>query len=378
MHITNFSDLIALLAVLPLDVSDRWTRQLGQFDLARILGAPLAATTNPVIAGLYGPSGDRLTVFPHDLSIPVSPAKIVINYFDTVVGATAEGNAAIVGTNVNHRGAGALSLEWNKTAGGVLGGVSYAVGPFNLSQYSTHAQVDFFIYVPTPVGGNIVQAYVALGTDNANLSYWAILAADLTLDAWNHVHLNMADITAVLGVGATLSAITYCAIYVQTDVIGATVTGILVDQLVVKRAFEVNVTNSLPTLASDGLTPTNVLSAGSFSYIYDPVAGDWNRWLQGLTQGVPLVQELTPTSILHGQVTLGGAAQQFPAGACASVTIENPITNAVVAIGNSNAVTLLLGYRLQPGATISLDIDNLNRIWVIGTAPQIISYIGVN
>lgn len=89
-------------------------------------------------------------------------------------------------------------------------------------------------------------------------------------------------------------------------------------------------------------------------------------------------QEATPTGIVEGQVTLTGAAQQFPTDACKSITIENPNTNAVVVIGHDNAVTLLNGYRLQPGATVSLDIDNANRVWVIGTAPQIISYIGVN
>jgi len=89
--------------------------------------------------------------------------------------------------------------------------------------------------------------------------------------------------------------------------------------------------------------------------------------------GVP-----TPTAVLEGQVTLTGAAQQLPNDPCKSVTLENPITNAVVSLGHNNTVTLLNGYRLQPGATVSMDIDNVNKIWVIGTAAQIISYVGVN
>ena len=89
--------------------------------------------------------------------------------------------------------------------------------------------------------------------------------------------------------------------------------------------------------------------------------------------GVP-----TPTAVLEGQVTLTGAAQQLPNEPCLSVTIENPITNAVVCVGHDDAVTLLNGYRLQPGATVSMDIDNVNKIWVIGTATEIISYVGVN
>lgn len=91
-----------------------------------------------------------------------------------------------------------------------------------------------------------------------------------------------------------------------------------------------------------------------------------------------------PTAILHGQVTLIGAAQQFPAGACKSVTIESVAGNAIVGIGDDNTVTLLTGYilRAPPAgggqATVSFDIDNLNRIWIIGTVGQIITYIGVN
>jgi hypothetical protein len=88
--------------------------------------------------------------------------------------------------------------------------------------------------------------------------------------------------------------------------------------------------------------------------------------------------EASPTAVVEGQVTLTGAAQQLPADACKSVTLENPSTNAVVCVGHDNAVTLANGYRLQPGATWSLAIDNVNRIWVIGTAAQVISYGGVN
>ncbi|OYD16937.1 hypothetical protein CH330_01325 [candidate division WOR-3 bacterium JGI_Cruoil_03_51_56] len=93
---------------------------------------------------------------------------------------------------------------------------------------------------------------------------------------------------------------------------------------------------------------------------------------------VNVVEGGIPTEVLEGQVTLTGAAQQLPNETCKSVTLENPTTNAVVCMGHDNTVTLLNGYRLQPGATVSMDIDNVNKIWVIGTATEIISYVGVN
>ena len=91
-----------------------------------------------------------------------------------------------------------------------------------------------------------------------------------------------------------------------------------------------------------------------------------------------LASIVTPTAYIEGQVTLTGAAQQLPDEPCKSVTFESPSTNAVVCMGHDNTVTLLNGYRLQPGASHSVDIDNVNKIWVIGTLNEIISYGGVN
>ena len=53
--LVNFPPGVAALA----DVTDRWARQLGQVDLARVRGAALAAA-NPVIAGIYDAAGNRM------------------------------------------------------------------------------------------------------------------------------------------------------------------------------------------------------------------------------------------------------------------------------------------------------------------------------
>lgn len=93
-------------------------------------------------------------------------------------------------------------------------------------------------------------------------------------------------------------------------------------------------------------------------------------------------QEATPTAIVEGQVTMTGAAQQFPADACKSITIENDsdrsLGNAVVYIGHDNLVSAINGYALRPGCTKSFDIDNANRVWCIGTVNNVITYGGVN
>ncbi len=134
----------------------------------------------------------------------------------------------------------------------------------------------------------------------------------------------------------------------------------------------------LQIIPADTLAAANSLRIACFPHVYDPVAADWNRIREGSVVGSVLVDPASPTAYIEGQFTLDGAAQQLPDEPCKSVTLENPTGNAVVCIGHDNTVTLLNGYRLWPGATKSMDIDNVNRLWVIGTLGEIISYGGVN
>lgn len=56
----NPIDVTALIpGVVNVDVTDRWARQLGQIDLARVLGAALTPA-NPVISGIYDALGNRM------------------------------------------------------------------------------------------------------------------------------------------------------------------------------------------------------------------------------------------------------------------------------------------------------------------------------
>jgi hypothetical protein len=66
--ITNWQQLATAIAAaiggimpmpLPTDPSDRWARQLGQVDVARVLGAALTPA-NPVITGVYDALGNRM------------------------------------------------------------------------------------------------------------------------------------------------------------------------------------------------------------------------------------------------------------------------------------------------------------------------------
>ena len=86
----------------------------------------------------------------------------------------------------------------------------------------------------------------------------------------------------------------------------------------------------------------------------------------------------TPTTVLSGQFILVLAASPLVAVATPikSVTIENLSTNAVVWVGPAG-ITALTGYGLRPGATVSMDIDDLNKVYVIGTVGNTVTYLAV-
>ena len=95
----------------------------------------------------------------------------------------------------------------------------------------------------------------------------------------------------------------------------------------------------------------------------------------------PVVGIVPPSAVVDNPlVTIVLPRVPLTAGStpCKSVTIENPSTNAVVYVANQNVAVGGPGYRLWPGATVSLDIDDLNKVYVTGTAGNVVSYIAVN
>lgn len=84
-----------------------------------------------------------------------------------------------------------------------------------------------------------------------------------------------------------------------------------------------------------------------------------------------------PTTVYNGWVTVAATAQPLSTSTTIkSVTIENVSTNNVVYVGNSS-VTVANGYALRPGLSVSLDINDLNKVYVIGTAGNIVTYLAV-
>jgi hypothetical protein len=84
------------------------------------------------------------------------------------------------------------------------------------------------------------------------------------------------------------------------------------------------------------------------------------------------------TALLQGNVTLTGTAQQLPATACRTVTIQaEPGNTANVYIGKDNTVSGTVHmFTLAKGDKVTITCSNLNLLYVNGTANDGICYGG--
>jgi len=100
-----------------------------------------------------------------------------------------------------------------------------------------------------------------------------------------------------------------------------------------------------------------------------------------LIQILGLLGVRTGTVVFSGAaVTLAGAAVQLlPVSVpCMSVTVKALRANTgLVYVGGAN-VSNLIGFQLSPGETVSLDIDDLNKVYFdVAVNLEGVTYIGV-
>ena len=86
-------------------------------------------------------------------------------------------------------------------------------------------------------------------------------------------------------------------------------------------------------------------------------------------------------TLISFQLTISGSAQQLASNRVnTSVTLTAKSTNtASIEVGNSSAVSTSNSFILEKGQSITLPLanGNTNSIYVIGTANDILSVIGV-
>ncbi|WHH58475.1 hypothetical protein [Petroclostridium sp. X23] len=83
-------------------------------------------------------------------------------------------------------------------------------------------------------------------------------------------------------------------------------------------------------------------------------------------------------SLIQGNVTITGLAQQLASAACKNITVQAEPTNGnLVYIGMSNAVSSSVHMAtLGPGSSMTFTVSNANMLWVIGTSGDKICYGG--
>lgn len=79
-----------------------------------------------------------------------------------------------------------------------------------------------------------------------------------------------------------------------------------------------------------------------------------------------------------GQIPLTGAAQKLTGIASGvQARLKNPNPTNLIYVGYDNTVSSTTGWPLSPAQELPVDVINLSRLWVIGTAADRIAWCTV-
>ena len=89
-------------------------------------------------------------------------------------------------------------------------------------------------------------------------------------------------------------------------------------------------------------------------------------------------------NIKTGEFILNGLAQQLPDILCRQVTIKARSTNGNLMFVGTAGVTAAdgtldttTGFELNKSEEVTLEVQNMKQIWVIGTATQGLTYLAI-
>ena len=89
----------------------------------------------------------------------------------------------------------------------------------------------------------------------------------------------------------------------------------------------------------------------------------------------------TPTQVVPSNVSVStpGVRVQLPSVACKSVTVKAMAQNTGLVYVGDGSVTSGNGFQLSPGDSVSVDIDNVNRLWIdAAVANEGVTMLAVN
>jgi len=135
---------------------------------------------------------------------------------------------------------GSYSLEFDKVDGSdgeVFAGVSATLLPLNLSRFGLQDKIVGAFYVSGI--GDIVNAFVRLGTDGSHYCYWTELdSVPIVAGVWHVFSKTLAEMNvAVTGNGWNPAVTTYVAVGIEFDLEDDELADIRWDSLAIERAI---------------------------------------------------------------------------------------------------------------------------------------------
>lgn len=171
-----------------------------------------------------------------DNAVAISGAKYSLqSYFEATTGWTESAGADNLETDVEHRGSGTKSLEFDKIAGNATAMISRAVTSLDMDEYSTHAIGIMNVYISDLT--NVNYAFTRIGTDASHYCEWQF-SGDIMVAGWNQLQKNITIPTTQVGNGYNLSAVTYIAFGVVFDDAANTLADIRTCGWSIKRVLE--------------------------------------------------------------------------------------------------------------------------------------------
>ena len=180
-----------------------------------------------------------------------------------------------IAVDVDHRGPGTKSIEFDKIAGDTTAMISKTITTLDMSAYSTHSIGHMHTYISDLT--NVDYVFVRMGTDSSNYWQWNFDAGIMT-DGWNDLNTAINQPTSQIGNGMDISDATWIAFGVVFDAAANTLADIRTSGWAIKRVLETaqivnaDVQVSTPWVGikdQNSNTRMDVANGASYNYLYN-------------------------------------------------------------------------------------------------------------
>lgn len=322
----------------------------------------------------------NLTDADSDNSIGVSGAKKSLqDEFQAITDWVESAGADNLATNVDHRGQGTVSLEFDKIAGDTTAMISKTIASFDMGEYSMHAIGHMHCYLSDLT--NVDYVFVRLGTDSTNYWQWDFDGA-LFENGWSDINTPIGDATSQTGNGANLSAITWIAFGVVFDAAANTLADIRTSGWTIKRVMDTaavgvqDIQLNSPFLVikdQNSNTRLDVANGATYNYLYNRNTDGTNlmptmdaaarRGYVQVTDGTNTMPTMDASARVGHQLVYGSDD-----GGTTKRVIDTD-SNGKIILGSSDGIDIGdvtvnnasgSGVYVQPGAGITFTVDATN------------------